>query len=163
MFCSLIKTKRESAALIEKTFAMPLLLALLLSSVLFLVDTTGAQTAQGLDPSSYRLIGTIMANGLMGAVLVDAKGEQKFYRLHEQLQDGSQVVGVQSDSILLQRSDGTVYEIFIAHDTKTGVPQASPPTNAVSVTPEAAPERPVRKGSQEHKRRRIQRLAPVEE
>jgi type II secretory pathway component PulC len=163
VFCSLIKTKRESAPVIGKTFALPLLLALLLSSVLFLADTAGAQPAQGLDPSSFRLVGTIMAEGLIGAVIVDAKGEQTFYRLNEHLQEGSKLVGVRSDSILLERGDNTVYEIFIAHDTKTGVPQASPPPNAIPVTPEAAPERAVRQEPRPQKRIHNRRLSPKEE
>ena len=52
--------------MIKKAFAMPLLPALLLSSALFLVSTAAAQPAQGLDPSSYRLVGTITAGGLIG-------------------------------------------------------------------------------------------------
>jgi hypothetical protein len=106
VFCSVIESIRETNPVIEKKFVMPLLLPLLLSSALFPVDTAGAQQAQGPDPSSYRLIGTITADGLTGAVLVDAKGEQTFYRLHERLQDGSQLAGVRSDSILLKRDDG---------------------------------------------------------
>ena len=104
-----------------------------------------------------------MANGLIGAVLVDAKGEQTFYRLHERLLDGSQVIKVRSDSILLQRSDSTVYEIFIAHDTKAAVPQASPPPNAGQVIPEAAPERAVREEPRPQKRERKRRLSSGEE
>lgn len=148
--------------MIKKTFAIPLLPALLLSSTLFLVSTAGAQQAQGLDPSAYRLVGTIMADGLIGAVLVDAKGEQTFYRLHDQLQDGSILVGVHSDSILVERGDKTVYEIFIAHDTKSAVPQVGPPPSAGRVVPEAAPERADRKETQRQRRGRIRSQSPEE-
>ncbi|HSB34715.1 MAG TPA: hypothetical protein VLG39_09680 [Nitrospirota bacterium] len=141
--------------MIKKTFSMPLLPALLLSTAFFLVSTAGAQQAQGLDPSAYRLVGTIMADGLIGAVLVDAKGEQTFYRLHDQLQDGSKLVGVHSDSILVERGDKTVYEIFIAHDTKSAVPQAGPPPSAGRVVPEAASEGADRKEPQRQRRGRI--------
>lgn len=149
--------------MIEKTSVTPLLLAFLLFSALFLVSTADAQPpAQGLDSSSYRLIGTIMADGFVGAVLVDAKGEQTFYRLRDQLPDGSLLVKVKSDSILVQRSDNTQYEIFISHDTKTAVPQAVPPSGTGQVTPEAAPERELRKERQQKKRERKQRALPEE-
>ncbi|HEX9113515.1 MAG TPA: hypothetical protein VF888_04130 [Nitrospirota bacterium] len=148
--------------MIKKTFAMPLLPALLLSTAFFLVSTAGAQQAQGLDPSAYRLVGTIMADGLIGAVLVDAKGEQTFYRLHDQLQDGSKLVGVHSDSILVEQGDKTVYEIFIAHDTKSAVPQAGPPPSAGRVVPEAASERADRKELQRQRRGRIRNQSPEE-
>src|SRR5512147_346231 len=124
---------------------MRLLIGFFLYSALFPAGIAGAQAAQGLDPSSYRLIGTILANGHSGAVLVDSKGEQTFYRLHDTLPDGSTVAAVRSDSILVLRSDGTLYEIFIAHDTKSAVPQAGPPPGAVSVTPESSPAGTVQK------------------
>ena len=149
--------------MIKKAFAMPLLPALLLSSALFLVSTAAAQPAQGLDPSSYRLVGTITAGGLIGAVLVDAKGEQTFYRLHDKLQDGSKLVAVRSGSILIKRDDNTVYEIFISHDTKTGVPQTGPPQSAVSVTPKVVPESGVQKEQRPQKRSRPRRQLPGEE
>ena len=160
--CSVTESIRGTAPVIKKTFVMPLLPALLLFSALFPAGAEGAQQAQGLEPSSYRLIGTIMADGLIGAVLVDSKGEQTFYRLHEQLQDGSKVVGVQSDSILLERGDNTVYEIFIAHDTKSAVPQVGPPPSAGRVVPEAAPERADRKETQRQRRGRIRSQSPEE-
>lgn len=153
----------EPNRVIDKAIAIPVFIVLFLSPAIFPVKIAGAQTAQGLDPSSYRLIGTIMAGGLSGAVLVDAKGEQAFYRLHDNLPDGSQVADVRSNSILLKWSDSTFYEIFISHDTKTAVPQAGPPQSAVSVTPEAAPESGGQKELRPHKRARPRRPLPGEE
>lgn len=149
--------------MIKKAFAMPLLPALLLSSALFLVSTAAAQPAQGLDPSSYRLVGTITAGGLIGAVLVDAKGEQTFYRLHDKLQDGSKLVAVRSGSILIKRDDNTVYEIFISHDTKSGAPQAGPPQSTGQVVPGTTPERADQQETLRQKQERIRRHLPKEE
>jgi len=55
---------------------------------------------------------------LSGAVLQDAAGVQAFYRLREQLPDGSQIVKIRSDSILLKQTDGTLHEVFITQDNK---------------------------------------------
>jgi hypothetical protein len=159
---SVTESIRKTAPVIKKKIAMSLLPALLLSSALFLVSTATAQPAQGLDPSSYRLVGTITAGGLIGAVLVDAKGEQTFYRLNEQLPDGSKLVRVRSDSILIKRGDSTVNEIFIAHDTKSGAPQAGPPPSPGQVIPGTAPEREVRKETLRQKQERIRRHLPEE-
>lgn len=76
------------------------------------------------------LIGTIRSGGFIGAVLTDAKGEQVLYRLKETLPDGSQLVDVRSESITLKSADGTFYNMYIAHDTKT----------VAAVRPEARPE-----------------------
>jgi hypothetical protein len=102
---------------------------------LILVARANAQPSA--DPSSLRLIGTVMAGRFTGAVLGDAKGEQTFYRLYENLPDGSQLVKVQRDHILVKRSDGAVYEIYIAHDTNTAVLQSAPPVVAAPPPPVA--------------------------
>ncbi len=84
--------------------------------VLFSVVKVSAQTAGSQTPS---LVGTIESGAFVGAVLSDAKGEQVFYRLKEKLPDGSQIVKVRANSISLKGADGTSYDMYISHDTKT--------------------------------------------
>jgi hypothetical protein len=86
---------------------------------------SGPNAAPGSASSTYRLIGTVEGGSFTGAVLDDTAGKQSFYRLRELLPDGSRVVKVRSDSILLKQVDGTLYELFITRDTKTAV-QANP-------------------------------------
>jgi hypothetical protein len=140
----------------KKTVHTLVLITLLVSSALFLADRVDAQPGQSLElprdpsassstalpvaPSVFRLIGTVEGKAFAGAVLDDATGAQSFYRIHEKLPDGSQVVKVQSDSISLKRDDGTAYELYIIHDTKTVVP-TKPPVSAGPVTPRSTEDR----------------------
>lgn len=71
---------------------------------------------QAAGSQGYRLIGTIQSPAFIGAVIIDPKGEQSFFRIRDKLPDGSEIVEVRSDSILLKGADGSRYEMFIAHD-----------------------------------------------
>jgi hypothetical protein len=81
--------------------------------LLFFVGTVDAQA---IGPQASRLIGTIQSRNFIGAVFSDSKGEQSFYRVFDTLPDGSKIVTVRSDSISLKGSDGTSYDMYIAHD-----------------------------------------------
>ncbi len=105
--------------------------------VLLLDHVLAAQTA---GPQGYLLMGTVQSEDFIGAVIKDPAGEQSFYRLNDKLPDGSQVVKVEADSILLRRTDGMSYELFITHDTKTTV-QANP-SASVNPTPSVRPTVP---------------------
>lgn len=113
-------------------------IVLLIFPALFAVASAHAQTQT--DPALYRLIGTIEGQDFAGAVFDDSSGGQKFYRLGEPMPDGSRIIKVQSDSIVLKRSDGSRYELFI-RGTK---PQPfRPPVNAApSVIPDSAAAAP---------------------
>ncbi len=106
--------------------------------VLLLAHKLAAQTA---GPQGYLLIGTIQSEDFTGAVIKDPAGEQSFYRLNDKLPDGSQVLKVEGDSILLRRTDGVSYELFITHDTKTAA-QANH-SASVNPTPSVRPTVPV--------------------
>jgi len=87
---------------------------------------------------SLRLIGMIKSSHFTGIVLSDAKGEQSFYRVSDKLPDGSQIVEVRSDSILLKGADGTSFAMFISHDMNNGresKTMASVPPGAPLATP----------------------------
>lgn len=79
--------------------------------------------------SAFRLIGTMEGKHLSGAVLQDTSGQQSFYQLYEKLPDGSEVVKVNTDSILLKRSDGAAYELYIGHGTTNVASASSVPSN----------------------------------
>jgi len=110
--------------------------ALVFTLVLFFVDTLDAQPA---GPQVTRLIGTIQSKNFIGAVFSDSKGEQSFYRVFDTLPDGSKIVTVRSDSISLKGSDGTSYDMYIAHDMTM-----SPATNtAASIRPDVPADHPL--------------------
>ncbi len=106
-----------------------------------------AAPVETVAPGDYRLIGT-MEGKTTGAVLVDSTGLQTFYRLNDQLPDGSRLVKVGSYSVVVRQSDGTASELYINHDMKTAPqtgfaasPPASPPANAGPVPPVNTRER----------------------
>lgn len=74
--------------------------------------------AQVTNQSGYSLIGTIQSQDFSGAVINVAKGEQSFYRLGDKLPDGSQIVKVRTDTILLKAADGSTYEMYVLHETR---------------------------------------------
>ncbi len=108
-------------------------LLLMLIVTLFVAAPAAAQSPEG----ALRLIGAIESSTFTGAVLADSSGAQFFYRIHEQLPDGSRIVKVESDSIRVKRSDGTVYELFINHDMSRSSPASRAPVAA------SAPSMPV--------------------
>jgi hypothetical protein len=93
-----------------------LFMAVLASSVLFLAGATDSRAA---SPVEAKLIGTIISKAFTGAVLIDAKGEQSFYRLYEKLPDGMKIVEVRSNSITLKGESGERYDVYINHNIKT--------------------------------------------
>jgi general secretion pathway protein C len=66
---------------------------------------------------NYKLIGTIEGESFAGAVLEDPTG-QAFYRIHQKLSDGCQIVKVMHNRITMRRADGTTAELQVADDTK---------------------------------------------
>ena len=119
----------------KKIVTIPISLTILMLMASACVVRAEAQQAGA--PSAYRLIGTIEGKGLAGAVIVDAAGAQTFFRLHDTAPDGSRIIAVGSDSILLKRPDGTRYELFIIHDMMAASP-SRPATGPASFAPEAA-------------------------
>ncbi len=128
------------------------LLSLLLLPLAITMIAPAHASAQLADAPAFRLIGVIESRNFTGAVLDDSTGMQSFYRVREELPDGSRIVKVDNDSIRIKRADGTSYELFIIHDMKPPTPGARPPAGA-SVSPAApAPAaggamRPERRGN----------------
>lgn len=78
----------------------------------------GPSSAPAAAPTvSYKLIGTVEGEQFAGAVLEDSAG-QAFYRMGQKLPDGSAIVKVMRDKILLRRSDGVTVPVEIVDDTK---------------------------------------------
>ncbi len=67
--------------------------------------------------SVYKLIGTVEGEVFAGAVLEDTTG-QEFYRIHQKLSDGSQIVKVRRDRVTIRRADGGTTELQIVDETK---------------------------------------------
>jgi hypothetical protein len=136
MRCASMDHKKRDRQSPGKIVPFPAIIGLHIFLLLILAARAHAQPSTA--PSGLRLVGTVIAGGFTGAVLGDAKGEQTFFRLHESLPDGSQIVKVQRNHILVKRSDGAVYEIYIAHNTNAAVKQTGPPVVAAPQPPVAA-------------------------
>jgi len=76
-----------------------------------------SSSSTAVESSVYRLIGTIEGTSFSGAVLEDASG-QTFYRINQKLPDGSEIIKVQRDKIILRRADSSTTEIQVVDDTK---------------------------------------------
>jgi general secretion pathway protein C len=77
----------------------------------------GPSSAPAAETSIYKLIGTIVGDAFSGAVLEDTTG-QAFYRIHEKLPDGSQIVKVERDRIKIRRADGGTTDLQVVDETK---------------------------------------------
>ncbi len=78
---------------------------------------TPSTAPAAVEYTNYKLIGTIEGEAFAGAVLEDAQG-QAFYRMHQKLNDGSQIIKVLRDRVTLRRADGSTAEVQIVDDTK---------------------------------------------
>jgi hypothetical protein len=103
--------------------------------VLFLAGTGQAQVGP-----AYRLIGIVKGSDFIGAVIDDGKGGQAFYRLREQLPDGSRISGVQNDSVTIKQSDGASYDLFIMQSAKPSSAKPQPPGPQVNAGQAQPPE-----------------------
>lgn len=94
-------------------------------SLLFQEAAPSVSSAATPSPSSPRLVGTVEGGPFSGAVFDDGTGVQTFYRLQEQLPDGSHIVKVRNDSIVIKKDDGLLYEMYTtgtANSTATALP-----------------------------------------
>ncbi len=65
----------------------------------------------------YKLIGTVEGEVFAGAVLEDKSG-QAFYKINQKLPDGSAMVQIIHDKVVIRRSDGATVNLEVADDTK---------------------------------------------
>jgi len=109
---------------------LPAIIRMLFLTAAFYFSFLGihsSSTSFAATASSPRLVGTVQGGPFSGAVFDDGTA-QTFYRLHEQLPDGSYIVKVRSDSILIKKDDGVLYEMFTtgtANSAATAVPSPS--------------------------------------
>lgn len=111
----------------------------------FRVFPVNAQTDAN---AALRLIGTMEGKPVSGAVLQDSDGKQTFYQLYEKLPDGSQIIKLRDDGISLKNENGTVYDMYIAHDTKSSA------SNSGYI---ASPATPTKQVLTQHERDSIER------
>jgi len=113
-----------------KTILPAIIRILFLAAAFYFICLGGihySSTSFAATASSPRLVGTVQGGPFSGAVFDDGAA-QTFYRLHEQLPDGSYIVKVRSDSILIKKDDGVLYEMFTtgtANSAATAVPSPS--------------------------------------
>ncbi len=99
-------------------------------------------------PAASQLVGTIVSGPLTGAVFDDGNGNQSFYRIRERLPDGSQIIKIGNETILVKRSDGEVSEMFITGGKGHTVTSSAPPNPAPALQqqyqrpPQIAPQAP---------------------
>lgn len=99
------------------------------------VSSGASGTVAPPQSSPYRLIGTIEGGGeRSGAVVDDGSGAQTFYRVGQRLPDGSRLVRVRRDRVLLSKPDGTSGELIVTDEVRA----SSAPAGAGNV-PSAAP------------------------
>jgi general secretion pathway protein C len=77
----------------------------------------GPSSGPAVQAANYKLIGTIEGGIFSGAVFEDSTG-QVFCRLHEKLQDGSQLVKVMRDKVTLRRPEGSTIDVQVVDDDK---------------------------------------------
>ncbi len=65
----------------------------------------------------YKLIGTVEGDVFAGAVLEDKSG-QAFYKINQKLPDGSAMVQIMHDKVVIRRSDGATVNLEVTDDTK---------------------------------------------
>jgi general secretion pathway protein C len=80
-------------------------------------DGKGPSSGPAAESSNYKLIGTVEGGSFSGAVLEDSTG-QVFYRVHQKLPDGSQIITVKRDKVTLQSPEGSTIEIVLTDDNK---------------------------------------------
>jgi hypothetical protein len=95
--------------------------------------------AAAAQPSAPRLVGTVEGAPFAGAVFDDGTGTQTFYRLHEQLPDGSKLVRIWKDRVEVKRTDGALYEMYTTGDRSiaSAAPATTPATPSFQQQPEA--------------------------
>jgi hypothetical protein len=109
--------ERTESGLPALTIAFPVLL-IIISLAFFLCRPAKALAA---IESGYGLIGTIESRNFTGAV-IRVDNEQQFFRLGDKLPDGSRIVEVGADTILVKATDGTTHEMFVVHEVRAASP-----------------------------------------
>lgn len=112
------------------------LVLVVLTAAVFLPRQAPAQPAAPAS-TDHRLVGTVEGTVFSGAVFIDPAGQQQFYRINETLPDGSRLIAVRQESVLVRRQDGMTYEVFIYRELRTAVPASPSP----SVVPRERDER----------------------
>ena len=103
--------------------------------------TTAAQKKgdPGESPPDYatsRVVGAMKVGGASVVVFENAKGEQTFYRTGETFADGSKIVSVHANSIIVRLSDGSSAEYFVTPNG-SGKPGAASAGRQVTASPPA--------------------------
>ena len=118
-------------------------------------EATAALRETGPDYSAGKLVGTMRSSGLSGAVFENTSGEQKFYRKGVTFSDGSRIVAVYSESIVVRMPEGSSVEYLVTRGT-AGTAGTVGTVGAVGTAPASRPvvEAPAYSGSQDRNERK---------
>ena len=116
--------------------ACMLIFSLLFNTDIVLSATTAVpkQGDPGESPPDYatsRVVGAMKVGGSSVVVFENATGEQTTYRTGETFADGSKIVAVNANSIIVRQSDGSKVEYFV---TQNGAGKAGTPSNGRPIT-----------------------------
>lgn len=97
-----------------------------------------SQRETGPDYATDKLVGTMQSSSLSGAVFENASGEQKFYQKDRAFSDGSRIIAVFDERIIVRTPAGSSLEYLVTRGTpgRAGNNPSSrtvvePPPNAV--------------------------------
>jgi hypothetical protein len=114
---------------------MLILIFLFDSSVVFSAATArlkqGDSSESPPDYSTSRVVGAMKVGGSSVVVFENAQGEQTAYRTGETFVDGSKIIAVNANSIIVKLSDGSKVEYFV---TPVGAGKAGTPSTGRPVT-----------------------------
>ena len=124
--------------------ACMLIFSLLFNTDIVLSATTAVpkQGDPGESPPDYatsRVVGAMKVGGSSVVVFENATGEQTTYRTGETFADGSKIVAVNANSIIVRQSDGSKVEYFV---TPNGAGKAGAASTGRPVTASPAPTSP---------------------
>ena len=126
-----------------KWLVLPCMLILILyfdSSVVFSATTAipkqGNSDEGPPDYSTSRVVGAMKVGASSVVVFENAKGEQTTYRTGETFSDGSKIVAVTDNSIIVRQSDVSKVEYFVTPNGagKAGTPSTGRPVTANPAT-----------------------------
>lgn len=89
--------------------------------------------------SADKLVGTMNSGNLSGAVFENASGEQKFYRKNVTFSDGSRIIAVSSESIVVRTPEGSSLEYLVTRGTAGRSVNMPLAPSAVEPPPPAVP------------------------
>ena len=110
------------------------------ASQAYSIEEVSGVRETGPEYSASKLVGTMNSGNLSGAVFENASGEQKFYRKNVTFSDGSRIIAVSSESIVVRTPEGSFAEYLVTRGTAGRSVNVPLTPSAVEPPPSAAPQ-----------------------